>query len=343
MSTSDVTKDGIQGAKPGRDAMVGVAAGRQDGARASRRRGGEQSMVPEAKFSSYYGKPVLNAPVWEAPDIPGYFFLGGLAGAASVLGACAGATKRPALAKASKVGAFLSISLGMVGLVHDLGRPSRFVNMLRVFKPTSPMSVGSWALAGYGPAAGTAAFSAVTGRMKGVGAVATGTAAAIGPFVAAYTAALMCNTAVPSWHEAYREMPFVFVGSGATAAGGLGMLAAPVGEAGPARRTALFGAALELAAAQTLTRRLGEPLSEPYHKGKSGQRLKMSETLTAAGAAGSVLFGRRSRIAAVVSGLALLAGSALSRFAIFEAGMVSANDPEHTVRPQRERLSRNAT
>ena len=340
MSTSDVTRDGIQGVKPGRDAMIGVVAGRQGGTRPQRRRGGEQSMVPEAKFSSYYGKPVLNPPVWQAPDIAGYFFLGGLSGAASVLGACASATGRPALAKASKVGAFASISLGMVGLVHDLGRPSRFVNMLRVFKPTSPMSVGSWALAGYGPAAGAAAFSAVTGRLKGLGAVATGAAAAIGPFVAAYTAALMCNTAVPSWHEAYREMPFVFVGSGATAAGGLGMLAAPVAEAGPARRVALFGAALELAAAQTLTRRLGEPLSEPYHKGKSGQRLKVSETLTACGAAGSVLFGRRSRAAAVASGFALLAGSALSRFAIFEAGMVSANDPEHTVRPQRERLDR---
>ncbi len=343
MSTSDVTRDGIQGVQPGRDAMVGVAAGREPGARNSGRRGGgERSMVPDAKFSSYYGKPVLNAPVWEAPDIPGYFFLGGLAGAASVLGACAGATRRPTLAKASKVGAFASISLGLVGLVHDLGKPSRFVNMLRVFKPTSPMSVGSWALAGYGPAAGAAAFSAVTGRMKVVGTLATGTAAAIGPFVASYTAALMCNTAVPSWHEAYREMPFVFVGSGATAAGGLGMLAAPVAEAGPARRTALFGAALELAASQVLTRRLPEPLSEPYEKGKSGTRLKISETLTVLGAAGSLVLGRRSRAAAVASGLALIAGSALSRFAIFEAGMVSANDPEHTVRPQRERLNAKA-
>ncbi len=299
-------------------------------------------MVPEAKFSSYYGKPVLNAPVWKAPDIAGYFFLGGLSGAASVLGACASATGRPGLAKASKVGAFVSISLGMVGLVHDLGKPSRFVNMLRVFKPTSPMSVGSWALAAYGPAAGTAAFSAVTGRMKGLGALATGTAAAFGPFIASYTAALMCDTAVPSWHEAYREMPFVFVGSAATAAGGLGMLAAPIDEAGPARRAAAFGAALEFAAAQSLTGRLDEPLSDPYHKGTSGQRLKISEALTAFGAVGSMLLGRRSRAAAVVSGLALLAGSALSRFAIFEAGMLSANDPEHTVRPQRERLNRNS-
>jgi DMSO reductase anchor subunit len=337
MSTSDVTKDGVQGAKPGRDAMVGVVAGRANGGRRQRR--GEQSMVPDAKFSSYYGKPVINAPIWEAPDIPGYFFAGGLSGAASVLAACASATGRPTLAKASKVGALVSISLGMVGLVHDLGRPSRFVNMLRVFKPTSPMSVGSWALAGYGPAAGVAALTAVTGRLTGVGAVATGTAAAIGPFISAYTAALMCNTAVPSWHEAYREMPFIFVGSSATAAGGLGMIAAPVAEAGPARNAALFGAALELAASSAMEKRLGEPLSEPYSKGKSGRRLRVAEGLTAAGALCGAVLGRRSRVAAVASGAAMLAGSALGRFAIFEAGMVSANDPEHTVRPQRERLN----
>ncbi len=338
MSTSDVTKEGIKGVRPGRDAMVGVAAGRADGSQPSRKRRAEQSMVPDAKFSSYYGKPIINPPVWKAPDIPGYFFLGGLSGAASVLGACASVTGRPALARASKVGALASISLGMVGLVHDLGKPSRFVNMLRVFKPTSPMSVGSWALAGYGPAAGTAALTALTGRLTGVGAVATGTAAVIGPFISAYTAALMCDTAVPSWHEAYREMPFVFVGSSATAAGGLGMIAAPVVEAGPARKAALFGAALELVAAQTLTRRLGQPLAEPYHKGKSGTWLKVSEALTTLGSIGSVVLGRRSRAAAVASGAALVAGSALSRFAIFEAGMVSAHDPDHTVRPQRERL-----
>jgi formate-dependent nitrite reductase membrane component NrfD len=341
MSTSDVTKEGIKGAQPGRDAMVGVVAGRHDGRRQRRGRG-EQSMVPDATFSSYYGKPVLNPPIWKAPDIAGYFFLGGLSGAASVIGACASATGRPSLAKASKVGALVSIGLGMVGLVHDLGKPSRFVNMLRVFKPTSPMSVGSWALAGYGPAVGTAALTAVTGRLTGVGAVATGTAAALGPFISAYTAALMCNTAVPSWHEAYREMPFVFVGSSATAAGGLGMIGAPVAEAGPARKAALFGAMLEMAAAQTLTRRLGHPLAEPYQKGKSGTLLKASEALTALGSIGSVVLGRRSRAAAMASGAALIAGSALSRFAIFEAGMVSAKDPEHTVRPQRERLDARA-
>ena len=339
MSTSDVTKDGVRGVKPGRDAMVGVAAGRQDGARGARRRGGEQSMVPDAKFSSYYGKPVLNAPVWKAPDIAGYFFLGGLSGAASVLGACASVTRRPALAKASKVGAFASISLGLVGLVHDLGRPSRFVNMLRVFKPTSPMSVGSWALAGYGPAAGAAALSAVTGRMKGCRrrghrhrsrrrAVRRRVHRCVdvqhrGPVVARGVSRDAVRVRRIRRHRRWRPWHARRARRGGR----------------PARHTALFGAALELAASRVLTRRLPEPLSEPYESGKSGTWLKVSETLTALGAAGSVLLGRRNRAAAAVCGLALLAGSALSRFAIFEAGLVSANDPEHTVRPQRERLN----
>jgi hypothetical protein len=200
------------------------------------------------------------------------------------------------------------------------------------------MSVGSWALAGYAPATAVAAATAVTGRFAGLGTAATATAATVGPFVTAYTAALMCDTAVPSWHEAYREMPFVFVGSGATAAAGLGMIAAPVGEAGPARNTALLGATLELAAVNAMERRLGEPLAEPYRTGKSGTWLRVAEALTATGALAGFVLGRRSRVAAVASGAALVAGSALGRFAIFEAGMVSANDPEHTVRPQRERL-----
>ena len=126
-------------------------------------------MVPEAEFASYYGRPVLKAPVWQAPDIPGYLFLGGLAGASSVLAAGAQLSGHRELARAAKVGALGAISLSAAALVHDLGRPARFVNMLRVFKVTSPMSVGSWILSGYGPVAGAAAASAVTGILPAAG------------------------------------------------------------------------------------------------------------------------------------------------------------------------------
>jgi hypothetical protein len=163
-------------------------------------------------------------------------------------------------------------------------------------------------------------------------------AALLGPAVATYTAVLICDTAVPGWHAAHREMPYVFVGSAASAAGGLALVAAPRSEQSPARRLAVLGSVAELAARQLLERRLGEDLVEPYHQGKSGRLLRTAEILTAAGAAGAALT-RRSRVGSVLSGVALLAASALTRYGIFEAGMASARDPRYTVVPQRERQS----
>jgi hypothetical protein len=230
--------------------------------------------------------------------------------------------------------------------VADLGRPERFLNMLRVAKVTSPMSVGSWLLTGFGGAATVAAASAVTGRAPRIGAAATAAATALGPAICTYTAALICNTAVPAWHEAYREMPYLFAGSAASAAGGFGMIAAPAEQAGQAVRFAVLGAATELTAKSLLLRRLGET-AEPYQTGRSGQLMEAAEVLTAAGLAGAVLSGGMrpgagQRLATALSGAALVASSALTRFGIFEAGRASARDPKYTVRPQRERLRQQA-
>jgi hypothetical protein len=292
--------------------------------------------VPDATFTSYYGRPVLKRLVWKAPDIAGYLFLGGLAGASSVLAGGAQATGRQVLARRAKVVAAGAIVGSAAALVHDLGRPARFYNMLRTFKPTSPMSVGSWLLAGYGPVAGAAAASALTGWLPGVGALATAGAAALGPAVTTYTAALICDTAVPAWHEGHREMPFVFAGSAATAAGGMGLVLAPVAEAGPARRFATVGAITELAAAKALERRLGD-LAEPYRQGRAAQFMKAGEVLSGVGLVLAHL-GRRHRLVSAVAGLALTASSAATRFGIFHAGVASAEDPKYTIVPQRARL-----
>jgi formate-dependent nitrite reductase membrane component NrfD len=298
-------------------------------------RDGERAMVPRAEFRSYYGRPVLKEPVWEAPDVAGYLFFGGLAGASSVLAGFAQAAGQPELARAAKVGSAGAITVSVAALVHDLGRPSRFLNMLRVFKPTSPMSVGSWLLAAYGPMSGAAAASAMTGRLPRAGAVATAGAAALGPAIATYTAALLCNTAVPAWHDAYREMPYLFAASAASAAGGLGMLAVSPEHAGLAVRFAVLGAAAELTAKTILVRRLGET-AEPYRQGRPGTAMRIAENLTAV-SLGTALAARRSRLAAVLSGAALVASSALTRRGIFEAGIASARDPKYTIQPQRER------
>jgi hypothetical protein len=297
-------------------------------------------MVPDAEFSSYYGRPVIKEPVWQAPDVAGYLFFGGLAGASSVLAASAHLSGHRELARVAKVGALGAISLSAAALVHDLGRPARFTNMLRVFKPSSPMSVGSWLLAGYGPVAGAAAVSEVTGILPAAGTAATLGAGLLGPAVATYTAALICDTAVPAWHAGFREMPYVFAGSAASAAGGLGLLATVPGAADPARRLAVLGAGVELVAKRRLIKRLATPgpasLSEPYETGRAGAVLRVGEALTAGGLAGALL-GRHSRAVSALSGAALLAASALTRFGIFEAGMASARDPKYTIVPQRQR------
>ena len=306
------------------------------------RRRGEQPMVPEPQFTSYYGRPVIREPVWRVPDVPGYLFLGGLAGASSVLAAGSQLSGYRELARVAKVGALGAISLSAVALVHDLGRPGRFANMLRVFKPSSPMSVGSWLLTGYGPVAGAAAISELTGILPKAGTAAALGAGLLGPAIATYTAALICDTAVPAWHAGYREMPYVFAGSAASAAGGLGLLTTRPADAEPARNLAVFGAAVELIAKRQLIRRLARPgsegvsLAEPYEAGTTGAVLRLAEFLTAGALAGAVL-GRRSRAVSVLAGASLVAASAMTRFGIFEAGMASARDPKYTIVPQRRR------
>jgi polysulfide reductase-like protein len=336
-TSSDVTTNGLRGVRPDRDALTGVATGKRGGRRDGKRNGQRDGAptVPVAEFTSYYGMPVINEPVWSSLDIAGYLFLGGLAGAASLLGAGAQATGRPALDRVSKAGAFGAGVLSVVGLVHDLGKPSRFLYMLRVFKVTSPMSVGSWLLAGYVPLAGIAAASSVLGKAPRIGLVATAGSALIGPAVASYTAALISDTAVPAWHDGYREMPFVFVGSGAAAAGGLGLLAAPLTQNGPARAMAVFGAGTELASFERMERRIGMT-AEPYSQGRGGAYVRVGKVLSALGVAGALL-GRRSRAVSALSGAALLASSAATRWGIFHAGIQSAKDPKYTIIPQRER------
>jgi hypothetical protein len=300
-------------------------------------------VVPRATFSSYYGRPVLKKPVWKEADIAGYLFTGGIAAGSALLAAGADLTGRPSMRRSARVTSLAALGVSGVALVHDLGRPERFANMLRVFKPTSAMSVGSWLLTAFSLPAGVAALSETRfapGVVKSVARPAGLAAAAIAPAIATYTAVLICDTAVPSWHAAYPEMPFVFAGSALAGSAGLSLLMSPVRENGPAVRLAALGAGLELAASHRMESRLGL-VGEPYGEGKAGAKLRAAKALTVAGAVGALVFGRRSRAAAVVAGGMLAAASALTRFGVFEAGVASAEDPVYTVAPQRERLRAN--
>ena len=311
----------------------------------------ERTMVPPAEFTSYYGRPIVKASPWEH-DIPAYLFMGGVAAGSSLLSAGADLTGRPGLRRTGRIGALVGLTLSMIALVKDLGRPERFHHMLRVAKVTSPMSVGTWILTAYGPFAGLAAVSelrgalpralrtGLVGRLLGLSGRPAGlVAAAVAPAVASYTAVLLTDTSTPTWHDAHRHLPFVFVGSACAASAGLGMIGAPVSEAGPARRLAVGGALLELAVEHRMEQAMGLT-AEPLHTGHAGALMRASKVLTIAGAAGAALLARRSRTAAVASGAALMAGSACLRFGVFEAGQESAKDPKYTVVPQRDRLAR---
>ncbi len=300
-----------------------------------RRGRGEVAMVDDVEFTSYYGRQIVKTPVWKSPDVPLYLFLGGAAGSSSILAAVADLTDRPKLTRVTRYTAGGGAILSVVALVHDLGRPERFLHMLRVIKPTSPLSVGTYILSPFSAAAGATAVVELLGwfpRLKRFGGV---VAALFGGPLATYTGVLLANTAVPSWHAAHTQLPFVFGGSAMAAGGGISMVFVPVDEAGPARKMAVMGAAIELAAMHKVENDHGI-VSEPFHEGRPGKLMQAAKACTAAGAGLTVLAGR-TRLGAVASGTLLAAGSLLTRFGVFEAGIASTKDPKYVVVPQKER------
>jgi hypothetical protein len=292
-------------------------------------------MVPKDRPRTYYDRPVIKAPVW-SPAIAWYFFTGGLTGASSTLAYAASLAGNRRLARRAWLVALGGISVSAPLLIIDLGRPERFLNMLRVFKITSPMSVGTWILTANGAAIAPAAAGSVIGFPKAVGRRSEPAAAVLGPLLATYTAVLLTNTSIPIWSEARRELPFLFASGAAASAGAAATTITPPRYAGPARRLAIAGAVGEVAATQLMHRRLGE-LSKPYKEETTGKLENLSRGLTVAGGALLAGAGRR-RLAAVAGGALLFAGAACKRWAIFKAGFQSAEDPQQTVGPQRERL-----
>jgi DMSO reductase anchor subunit len=290
---------------------------------------------------SYYGQPVIKEPVWTW-EIPFYFYSGGLAGASAGLAYLAELRGDDLLARRAWLAALGGVTVSPTLLTMDLGKPLRFFNMLRVFKVTSPMSVGSWILTASGATTAIATANSWLGLFPRSARVARPTAALLGLPLSTYTAALISNTAVPAWHEARRELPFVFAGGAAASAGAAVMALTPKRTKGPARRLAVGGAAVELAATQLMERRLGE-LAEPYHSGMPGALGRAAKALTVAGVAATALGAHRSRAAGLAGSALISAGAVCERWSIFKAGFASASDPKHTVGPQRERIERGET
>lgn len=311
--------------------------------------------LPEAERigPSYHGLPVLKEPVWKW-EIPAYFFTGGLAGACAVLGAAAqtagGPRLRPLVDRCRLVaagGAAASAAL----LVKDLGRPARFLNMLRVFRPTSPMNMGTWVLSGFGALSAVAAASSFLPLPRPLRAAGEGAAIGAGvlglPLVG-YTGVLLANTAVPVWQGTRRSLPVLFAFSGAASAGALFEIWQPPGPgAAVARRLGVVSTAMELvfSIAMEAEAALVPRVARPLRRGRSGALLRAGQALAAAALATALAAprrrteralrpGRKSRLHAI-SGVLGMLGTLALRFGILQAGRASARDPHATFRQQR--------
>lgn len=298
---------------------------------------------------TYYGLPVLKQPVWKW-YIPAYFYTGGLAGGASALGLMAqlvgGRRLRPLVRRTRWIAAVaLVTSAGL--LVADLGKPQRFVNMLRVVRPTSPMNVGTWILSASGGTAALAALATLASEaspaLEMIGDGAGLVAGLLGPPLAGYTAVLLSNTAVPAWNGARRTLPFLFVASAATSAAAMLDLLPPEGKAAQraARAFGIAGKLAELVSVALVERDLAAASSPrvvaPLRRGTSGALWKLASALTAASLMLSLAPGDSPR-RRKARGLLGTLGALGVRFAIIQVGRASARDPRATFEPQRARV-----
>ena len=284
---------------------------------------------------SYYGHPVVKPHVW-TPYVPLYFWIGGTAGAASAQMLLSRLRGNHALATVHKRIALGGAAIAPVLLVVDLGVPKRFLNMLRVFKATSPMSVGSWVLSAFGSAVAASTAAEVLG-WKRLSVALEVLTAALGPVLATYTAVLLADTATPIWHAARRELPFVFVASGVAGAGALAVWFTPPSDAAPARRFMVGGAVAVFVSTEIMERRLGKFIAEPFRVGRGGALQRASTICALGGAFVGLLAGRhrgKNRFAATL----VVAAGLLERYAVFAAGKQSATDPKYVVEPQRRRV-----
>ena len=268
---------------------------------------------PNAPFprTSYYDLPLLKPPVWTW-EIPTYFFIGGAGGAAAVIGFAARLSGAdPKLVRDARRAAAVAANLSTPLLIADLGRPERFLNMLRIFKPQSPMSVGAWIVAAFGGASTAAVIFP-----RRVADVAAGTSAILGLGMATYTGVLLGATVIPIWSKNVRLLPVHFGASAvASAASALELMG---NEQKALHRLALGAAAFETGLGVVLERR-----------GVTGNLLRLGGALSGPVPLALRLIGRRTRRVAALSSLI---GSLITRFAWVEAGKTNVT---HTAATER--------
>lgn len=300
--------------------------------------GGDAANGPVPRKSGYYGQPVLKPPVWTW-EIPVYFFVGGAGGMSAVIALVAMLFHHAEVARTAMWAAAISALLSPLLLISDLGRPRLFLNMLRVFKPRSAMSMGAWILTGFGlcvvPCAAALELGALhwfTGWADRALHIATGLfalgAAIFGMLLATYTGVLIGATAIPAWflHRVFLPIHFGAAGLGSAAAllELLGHRVAPLNAIG------FFAAAVETALFIWLTIDRHGAADRALHEHAADWLVRAGEFLTGPLAVVLRFFGFVPAAA-----ISFLAGALISRFGWIAAGKVSSSDPESVFAAER--------
>lgn len=285
--------------------------------------------------------PFIKPPVWTW-EVPLYFWLGGVAAGSSFVAlACDLAGDRRS-ARIARVVALGTVAPAPVLLILDLGRPLRFLNMLRIVKPRSPMNMGAWALVAFS-ALDAAAIAADVLRRRRTASALGAAAAVVGGYLGSYTGVLLATTAVPLWARSRLLLGPVFVATGTVtgaAATRLALVARglPVGH--PTRHalgTLETGAMLaELTLSTVNGRRLG-PDAAPLHHGRAGTLFRLAEAAAATGLALRFARTRWGPAAHHVASVLYLAAGLAFRYAWVDAGLASARDDRAVVRMARAR------
>ena len=284
-------------------------------------------------IAGYFDYPALKPPVWTW-EVPAYFFVGGAAGAAALIAAVARRTGgRPGLVRDARWIAAAGAALSPPLLISDLGRPERFLNMLRVFKLQSPMSVGAWTLVAFSNAAAASAFADLAHRSTGgrlpvrvVADAADLLAAGTGLVLATYTGVLLGATAIPVWSSNARLLPLHF---GASGIGSAVSMLELLGHRDRALNRIGIGAALMETAMGTRLELTGDPAMRA-RDGRAGTQARVADVLSGPVPLMLRLLAGRSNTLRRLAALSTLAGSILTRIAWIDAGRSSADASRRT-------------
>jgi len=304
---------------------------------------------------TYFDHPVLRKAHWRW-EIVAYFFVGGASAGSAALASIAhlfGDPEDESLVRNGRYTALAGSAISSALLIKDLGRPERFLNMLRIFKLKSPMSVGVYALVTF---ATTSAF-AVLEQAREDGVIGVNpfgwvpkrlrvvAHAVSSAFMACYTGVLLSATAIPVWYRGRRHIPALFVLSGAATGCALqnALIALTAGSPRTAKKLETIELVASLAEAALLWdyERVAGESGKALFGGERGRRLKtytvgLGIALPALLSLPSVLSRKRPekphRLRTLLTAACALAGGYVLRECVVHAGRDSADDPRAYLR-----------